>query len=85
LRNSGREGALIEDWHSANASAAHGQNVASASSGTAAATAVSAATVSARLKWQPPAPGRMKCNIDAALSAQRNRTGIGIFFLKKLK
>lgn len=74
---------MIEDWHSANASAAQGQNEASASSGTAAdtaaaATVVYAATVPARLKWQPPAPGRMKSNIDAAFSGQRNRTGIGI-------
>lgn len=78
-----RARSMIEDWHSANAPAAQGQNEASARSGTAAdtataATAVYAAPVSARLKWQPPAPGRMKSNIDAAFSGQRNRTGIGI-------
>jgi len=29
-------------------------------------------------KWQPPMPGRYKCNIDAAFSSSLNRTGIGI-------
>jgi ribonuclease HI len=28
--------------------------------------------------WQPPLPGRYKCNIDAAFSSSLNRTGIGI-------
>lgn len=28
--------------------------------------------------WQPPLPGRYKCNIDAAFSSHFNRTGIGI-------
>jgi ribonuclease HI len=31
-----------------------------------------------QIKWQPPVAGRYKCNIDAAFSAQANRTGIGI-------
>jgi len=31
-----------------------------------------------RPRWQPPTPGRYKCNIDAAFSSHRNRTGIGI-------
>jgi len=30
------------------------------------------------LRWQPPAHGRVKCNVDASLSNQLNRTGIGI-------
>ena len=30
------------------------------------------------IKWQPPATGRYKCNIDAAFSSQANRTTIGI-------
>jgi len=30
------------------------------------------------LIWQPPMPGRYKCNIDAAFSSRHNRTGIGI-------
>ena len=29
--------------------------------------------------WQPPLPGRYKCNIDVAFSSQLNRTGIGIW------
>ena len=31
-----------------------------------------------RISWQPPMPGRYKCNIDAAFSSHHNRTGIGI-------
>jgi len=29
-------------------------------------------------RWQPPEHGRMKCNVDAAFSSQRNKTGVGI-------
>ena len=28
--------------------------------------------------WQPPMPGRHKCNVDAAFSTHHNRTGIGV-------
>jgi len=31
-----------------------------------------------RISWQPPMPGRYKCNIDVAFSSHHNRTGIGI-------
>jgi hypothetical protein len=31
-----------------------------------------------QIKWQPPANGRFKCNIDAAFSIPHNRTGVGI-------
>ncbi|RHN41596.1 hypothetical protein MtrunA17_Chr8g0367731 [Medicago truncatula] len=31
-----------------------------------------------QIKWQPPASGRFKCNVDAAFSIPHNRTGVGI-------
>ena len=31
-----------------------------------------------QIRWQPPAHGRVKCNMDAAFSEQRNSTGIGL-------
>jgi hypothetical protein len=41
-------------------------------------TAASAIPAAAQPRWQPPEHGRMKCNIDAALSIQRNKTGVSI-------
>jgi len=55
-----------------------GQTTVSVGSVTTTATAVPAGSVSTHVRWQPPASGRLKCNIDATFSAHRNRTGIGI-------
>jgi len=44
----------------------------------AASAAASAAPAAAQTRWQPPKHGRMKCNVDAAFSSHRNKTGIGI-------
>ncbi|AES76948.2 hypothetical protein MTR_6g089560 [Medicago truncatula] len=43
--------------------------------------AVLAASTTAELqqiKWQPPASGRLKCNVDATFSIPHNRIGVGI-------
>jgi len=69
---------MIDDWQIANAPAVPGQTAASAGSVTAYAAAVPAGSASAQVRWQPPASGRLKCNIDAAFSAHRNHNGIGI-------
>lgn len=39
---------------------------------------LSTSVLQATRSWQPPLPGRYKCNIDAAFSSSLNRTGIGI-------
>ena len=73
-----RARSMTEEWKIANIPVVPDQTAVSAGSVTAAAAAVPAGSVSAQVRWQPPASGRLKCNIDAAFSAHRNRTGIGI-------
>lgn len=40
--------------------------------------AASAVPAAVQPRWQPPEHGRMNCNVDAAFSSQRNKTGVGI-------
>jgi len=78
LRDGGWESSLHKDWQIANAPSVHGQAAASASSSTTSAIAAPAATTSSQVCLLPPAPDRMKCNINAAFSTQRNIIEIGI-------
>jgi len=62
---------MIEDWKLANspnvlASPSHAQQ------------ATTSISQPHPVKWQPPATGRYKCNIDAAFSSQANRTSRGV-------
>ncbi|CAN1225361.1 Putative ribonuclease H protein At1g65750 [Linum grandiflorum] len=36
------------------------------------------------VKWHPPPPSRLKCNVDVALFAPQNRTGIGLVIRDEL-
>jgi len=67
---------MVEDWLLANTpdtstSLAPSQHTMVVSTGT-------STSSQHRPRWQPPTPRRYKCNIDAAFSSHRNRTGIGI-------
>ena len=73
-----RARSMIDDLKIANTPDVRGQNAASAGSEAAPVAAISTDTALEQVHWQPPAPGRLKCNIDVAFSAHRNRTGIGI-------
>jgi len=68
---------MVTDWQLANsldvrASTPHPQHASAVPPG------ASTSHHRARILWQPPMPGRYKCNIDAAFSSHHNRTGIGI-------
>jgi len=68
---------MVTDWQLANT-----PNILAAGSplspGTAARMGTSAHDRHADSLWQPPMPGRYKCNINAAFSSHHNRTGIGV-------
>jgi len=67
---------MVEDWHLANTP--DRITSISPSQHTMVENTESSTSHQHRLRWQPPTPGRYKCNIDAAFSSHRNRTGIGI-------
>jgi len=68
---------MVTDWQLANA-----PNILAVVSppppGTAANVGTSAHDHHAGSLWQPPMPGRYKCNVDTAFSSHHNRTGIGV-------
>lgn len=76
---------LRDDWEFANSlrtdvqPAPHGlQQQSAADDSSAAVHAASATAEPQQIKWQPPASGRFKCNVDAAFSIPHNRTSVGI-------
>lgn len=81
---------MLEDWKpanniSSNAHAVHDRNNSNdpqVSAGLGhnyhAAPAVMSDSDSNQMRWQPPAHGRVKCNMDAAFSEHRNNTGISL-------
>ena len=79
---------MLDDWEFANSlrtdmqpttqPAPHGlQQEAAAVNSSAVVLAASATAKPQQIKWQPPASGRLKCNVDAAFSIPHNRTGVG--------
>jgi len=82
---------MVADWQLANAPDVLAATSPS-SSGLAAHVGNSAPDHHTGPLWQPPMPGRYKCNVDAAFSFHHNRTGIdvcvrdseGIFVLAKI-
>jgi len=80
---------MLDDWEFANSlrtnmqpatqPAPHDlQQLAAAVNSSAAVLAASATAEPQQIKWQPPASGRLKCNVDTAFSIPYNRTGVGI-------
>jgi len=69
---------MVEDWKHVNVPCASGKVAPTADHITTTTHATPAVTAAVQVCWQPPAQGRMKCNIDAAFSNHRNRTDIGI-------
>lgn len=73
-----RARSMVEDWKLVNVPCANGQAAPTANHITTVNHVTLAVTTTIQVRWQPPAQGQLKCNIDAAFSNHRNRTGIGI-------
>jgi len=71
---------LITDWQITNSSTPERRTAAAAGPSThlSANTATTAVHEVEQHVWQKPAPGRLKCNVDAAFSTNLHRTGIGV-------
>jgi hypothetical protein len=67
-----------EDWKLVNVPCTNGQASPTVDHITTAAHATPSITVAVQVRWQPPAQGRIICNIYAAYLNHHNRTDIGI-------
>ncbi|XP_024628912.1 uncharacterized protein [Medicago truncatula] len=69
---------MLEDWKLANVPCSNVQAAPTANHITTAAHVTPTVTTTVQVRWQPPAQGQMKCNIDAVFSNHHNKTDIGI-------